>query len=257
MAINIGPGISIGQGITITRCAQAIGPGNTNSTVTPTLSGSASIGTANGSPFSSSVNSYQFPPPASVPPYGGISTPGVAGFNFGTGNFTVEWFQYEYDTNSYPRIFWYNNGVSFFYWGVSIEAGGNFYFWTGGTPNLLVGSASIGTYKNVWVHFAVVRTSGSMKLYKNGVQIGSTLSVTNSLTATDGAFTVGAKPTGSLTAEQFGGSITSFRVCGVAVYTGNFTTPTSSLAQTQSANPYGGSNTSAITTGQCVLLLNP
>ena len=44
---------------------------------------------------------------------------------------------------------------------------------------------------------------------------------------------------------------------GVGVYTGNFTTPTSKLGQTQSANPYGGSNTSAIALGQCSLLLNP
>ena len=26
-------------------------------------------------------------------------------FNFGTGDFTIEWFQYQTDSNSYPRIF--------------------------------------------------------------------------------------------------------------------------------------------------------
>jgi hypothetical protein len=50
----------------------------------------------------------------------------------------------------------------------------------------------------------------------------------------------------------------SIRICkGIGVYTGNFTTPTSMLGQTQSDNPYGGSNTQAITSGQCALLLNP
>ena len=46
-------------------------------------------------------------------------------------------------------------------------------------------------------------------------------------------------------------------VKGLAVYTGNFTVPTSSLTLTASANPYGGSNTVAIPGGYTKLLLVP
>jgi hypothetical protein len=46
-------------------------------------------------------------------------------------------------------------------------------------------------------------------------------------------------------------------VKGLAVYTGNFTVPTSALTATAGANPYGGSNTAAIGTGFTKLLLVP
>lgn len=242
------------QGLRISGTSLSIG--SIASTATPTLNGSVSVGTTNGSPFSSSVNSYVITAPTSVPPYNYASTPGVSGLNFGTGNFTMEWFQYQTDSNSFPRVFWYTDtGLTTLYWGVSIE-GGTFYFWNTG-PNALANSVQLGTYKNTWVHFAVVRSGTSLRLYKNGTQIGSTVTNSSNMTTTNGQLNVGAKPYGSLTSEQFGGSITNFRICNIAVYTGNFTTPTSSLGQTQGANPYGGANTAAITSGQCAILLNP
>lgn len=227
--------------------------GSILSTVTPTLNGSVTVGTTNGSPFSPATNTYVIPAPGSVPPYNTASTPGVPGFNFGTGDFTIEWFQYETDSNTFPRPIWYSNGVNAVYWGVSIE--GSFYFWNP-AGNGIASAALLGTYKNTWVHFAVVRSSGLLKLYKNGTQVGSTLSNSVSMTNTNATLYIGGKPYGSLTTEQFGGSITSVRICNMAVYTGNFTTPTGPLAQTQTANPYGGSNTAAIST-ECVMLLNP
>ena len=254
MTIIIGSGINIEGGISFDVTAPSA-LGVISSTATPTLGGSVTTGTTNGSPFSPAVNNYVIPAPVSVPPYNVLTTPGVSGFNFGTGDFTIEWFQYETDSNSFPRPIWYSNGVNTVYWGVSIE-GGTFYFWNAGL-NTMANSTQLGTYKNTWVHFAVVRSSSLIKLYKNGTQIGSSVSNSVSMATTNGTLAVGGKNYGSLTSEQFGGSITSVRVCNIAVYSGSFTTPTSSLAQTQNANPYGGSNTNAITSGQCALLLNP
>jgi hypothetical protein len=60
------------------------------------------------------------------------------------------------------------------------------------------------------------------------------------------------------TNAAFVGYITNFRlVKGLAVYTGNFTVPTSALTAIASANPYGGSNTQAIGAGYTKLLLVP
>ena len=251
MTIIITGGANIFGGVTLTVPAGSIG--STTSTTTPTLASGVTAGVSpNGSPFSTSVNSYYWTAGGSVPPYYYISVPGGSGFAFGTGDYTVEWFQYETDSNTFSRYFWYGATPSF---GLSIE-GASYtpYVWGGGASSL--GTTS--NNRNSWIHYALVRISGSVKLYRNGTQSGSTITKTTNITDTTSTMYFGSKAGSGLASEQFGGSMTSIRVCkGVGVYTGNFTTPTSPLGQTQSANPYGGTNTSAVTAGQCSLLLNP
>lgn len=218
--------------------------GNTASFGTPTLNNVSTVANTVTS-FGTSVNCYSFQ---------GVSTSyasyaGQSGFAVGTGDYTAEWFQYETDTNTFPRIFWYGSTPSL---GVSIE-NGTFYIWPTAT-SLKTGLSQ----KNAWRHFAISRISGKIYLYYDGViqNAGGTVDNRN-VTDTTSAFNIGAK-TGGLASEQFGGLITSFRFCkGVGVYTGNFTVPTSKLGQTQGANPYGGANTSAISAGQCTILINP
>lgn len=223
--------------------------GSTSSTHTPTLNGST-VGTTNGSPFATSVNSYQIASQPASAPYNYVSVPGGSEFAFGTGDFTIEWFQKQTTSTSFTRLFWYGTGPTF---GVS-EEGATFYFWN---PTLNSFSG-LGTILNTWVHFAVVRIGSSLKVYRNGVQIGTSVAHAVNFTDTSSTFYIGSKANTGLQSEQFIGSITNFRVCkGLGVYTGNFTVPTSPLGQTQSANPYGGTNTSAIAAGQCTLLLNP
>jgi hypothetical protein len=180
-----------------------------------------------------------------------VSIPGQTGLDFGTGDYTIEWFQYETDANDYPRPFWYGSSPSY---GVSLE-GGTFYYWTGGANAL----GSLGTWKNAWVHFAVVRISSKLYVYKNGSLISTAGGVANSTNHTDitSNLIIGAKP-GGLASEQFGGYITNFRIVkGLGVYTGNFTVPTSALTAVSAANPFGGANTVAIPAGNTTLLLVP
>ena len=218
--------------------------GNTSSVGTLTATG-ISVVANNVTQFGVSTNCYSFA--ASTNSY--ASYPGQSGFAVGTGDYTVEWFQYETDTNAFPRIFWYGTTPSL---GVSIE-NGSFYMWP--SP---VGLKSGLSQKNAWHHFAVSRISGRSYLYYDGaLQNAGGTTDTRNVTDTSSTFIIGAKLLG-LTSEQYGGLITSFRFCkGIGVYTGNFTVPTSKLGQTQGANPYGGSNTSAITAGQCTVLMNP
>jgi hypothetical protein len=103
---------------------------------------------------------------------------------------------------------------------------------------------------NAWHHIAVTRQSGSIKMWVDGIQAGSTYSA-NVLDMGTGGMELrimgdhGASANGS-------GNLTNIRVVrGVAVYTGTFTVPTSPLALTQNA----GTNISAITAGQTQLLL--
>lgn len=93
-----------------------------------------------------------------------LRIPNTNEFDFGTGDFTIEWYQYQTDTNSFPRIFQvgnYRGGISI---GVSIE-GGVFYYWANGGLRMVTILAS-SAYRNKWVHFAICRSSGITKYSK-------------------------------------------------------------------------------------------
>ena len=109
------------------------------------------------------------------------------------------------------------------------------------------------------MHFAVVRISGKLFTYKNGILISTAGGISNTTNHTDitSNLIIGAK-IGGLASEQFGGYITNFRIVkGLGVYTGNFTIQTSALTGIANANPFGGSNTAAIPAGYTSLLLVP
>jgi hypothetical protein len=95
----------------------------------------------------------------------------------GTADFTIEWYQYQTDTNGSPRIFEFNNNRTP---SVSLE-GGRFYYWSAYSTN---NSAAI-TFKNSWVHFAIVRISGIITIYRNGVSILTFSDTTNYTTSSD------------------------------------------------------------------------
>jgi hypothetical protein len=148
-----------------------------------------------------------------------LRIPNTDAFDFGTGNFTVEWYQYQTDTNSFPRIFQvgtYNAGLSI---GVSIE-GGRFYYWTNNTPNLITTLPS-SSYKNKWVHFAISRSNSVTTVFMDGISIGS-VDDTNDFNGVNDLI-ISNESTLSNNAA-FGGYIYYFSwVKGVALYTTNFT----------------------------------
>ncbi|CAB4173750.1 Concanavalin A-like lectin/glucanases superfamily [uncultured Caudovirales phage] len=104
---------------------------------------------------------------------------------------------------------------------------------------------------NQWAHIAIVRSGSTMTFYINGVAGGtSTISGTQTGTATSNPIYIGNKDNG-LASYGNVGYISNLRlVNGTAVYTGNFTPPTSLLTTTQAS----GANIAAITTGQTSLL---
>ncbi len=146
-----------------------------------------------------------------------------------SGEFTIEWFQYQTDSNSFPRVFAIGNYPSTFM-GVSIE-GGQFYFWINGGANAFGSAMNTTDYKNKWVHFAITRdASNNIKVFKDGTQLGSTVVNNYNFNNTANNLVIGNETTPSLGAS-FGGWMTNFRwVKGTAVYTANFTRPTSPLS---------------------------
>lgn len=216
--------------------------------VNPTLTIGSAVTTVTQSPFVGGGNSYSFS--SSVNSY--ISTPGSDDWALGTGDFTVEWFSYQTTLTQFQRVYTVDDYPSIST-GVSIESG-TFYYWANDTFRYSSSSASTA---NQWIHWAVVRNSGVTRVYRNGTQLGSQVTDTNNITDNTKAFIVGNTNTFATNAALVG-YLTSFRlVKGLAVYTGNFTVPTSALTATASTNPYGGSNTVAIGEGFTKLLLTP
>jgi hypothetical protein len=153
-----------------------------------------------------------------------ITAPGNAtAFGFGTGDFTIE--------------FWVNPSVlgaarrDFIDMGDSSNTGPLIWWSSGQTLQYYQGTALITSavgalIVNVWQHVAVVRSSGSTKMYVNGVQVGSTYADTKNYTGT-GTINIGR----NLGAVGYvSGYMSDVRVVkGVAVYTNTFTPPTSPL----------------------------
>jgi hypothetical protein len=223
--------------------------GAPSGTVYTSPSGTGNISTPSISPFVGGGNSYLFNGSNSY-----LAVDGDDSWAFGTDDFTVEWFQNQADTNPFPRIFaigiYDDDDISV---ACSIEEG-SFYAWTNNTGNF---GTNVTPYKDQWVHFAIVRSGGQLRVYKNGALFAgpeeNTADISNNTTT---LFFGIETPTDADTA--FGGYLTNIRIVkGLAVYTGNFTVPTSALTIIATANPYGGSNTRAIANGFTKLLFVP
>jgi len=150
-----------------------------------------------------------------------LNIPNRDDFDFGTGDFTIEWYQYQTDTNAFPRIFQVGNHPNISI-GVSIE-GNDFLYWTNNTYNVAIGLPP-SSYKNTWAHFAICRANGLTHIYMNGISLFS-MNDTNNFNGTN-SLSIGNESIPS-TDAAFGGYITYFSwVKGVALYTANFTVST-------------------------------
>jgi hypothetical protein len=240
---------------TVTQTSTATPVSTATATPTPTAApytlylsptGNNNTTTVNQSPFSGGGNSYNFNGTSSY-----LSVSADQNWALGTGDFTFEWFQYQTDNSPFTRIFAIGAHPSTSI-GCSIERG-TFYAWLNYTPTAF-GSVSV---KNAWHHFAIVRRSNQLYVYKDGNQLGASYSNSTNITNSSTTLYLGVE-NGGTSNTFFGGYLTNLRfVKGLAVYTGNFTVPTSILTSVASANPYGGSNTQSIPSGYTTLLFVP
>ncbi len=147
-----------------------------------------------------------------------------ADWTFGTGDFTWEcWVRFSSVTTSGYYLFAADadsSGFFLFRW----DGGG------GGSGNWSYGFTSGGNNwadtlsADTWYHVAVVRSSGDIKVYRDGVEKGSAWTHTTSLDA-NGGIHIGK----SHSTQYMTGYLDGFRMTkGVARYTSNFTPSTSS-----------------------------
>jgi hypothetical protein len=147
-----------------------------------------------------------------------LSVPSNANLTLGTSDFTIEFWAYWTDTSStYPAIYDQRPGANGAYPLILLLSGVLSYYVN--TAQVIAGPTVV---KNQWYHVAVARSSNVTKLFVNGVQAGSSYSDTTNYSG--GAINIGRTFDGYYTT----GYISNLRVVkGTAVYTSNFTPPTS------------------------------
>jgi len=152
-----------------------------------------------------------------------LTLPASTDWALGTGDFTIEWWQYQTGAGTFPRVFSVGAGPASI--AVSIESG-TFYFWENGNFTF---SSVLSSYLNAWVHFAISRVSGQTSVYQNGTQIGSTYADTNNINDSSSTLVIGREISAFDT--YFPGYISNFRIIkGTGLYSGaSLTVPTSTL----------------------------
>lgn len=153
-----------------------------------------------------------------------VTLPATANLAFGTGAFTIEWWQYWDGTQVNYGTFLdigYSSSTSIIFQTLS---GTNQYkvYMNGASTQISEASAA---NSNQWYHYALVRNGTTVTLYRNGLTSGSATFSTDLGSNVD--IHIGKQGSSN---GLSGSYIADFRIVkGTAVYTSNFTPPTSRL----------------------------
>lgn len=145
-----------------------------------------------------------------------IVIPSHADWSFGTGDYTVEgWFMF-LSTGGNAMLFSRNRNTSAGEWEMDVT--GSTIIWATSPGGVLL-NISYTIQTMTWYHIAVVRSGTSLKLYVNGVEIGSTTS-SHDITGSSADIDIGGD-----TAQNWGfhGWMKEVRVSNSARYTAAFT----------------------------------
>jgi hypothetical protein len=146
-----------------------------------------------------------------------LTVAGTDAFAFGTGDFTVECWALQPDINAGTRIIASSTPFGSGNTGWALYFGAGFVAWLVDNANRIVSSSAINP--GTWNHISIVRSSGSTKMYINGVQTGSTYSDSTNYSGT--AQYIGGDPT-----QNYFGYISNFRaIKGTSLYTSSFVPP--------------------------------
>lgn len=139
-------------------------------------------------------------------------------FNFDTGDFTIEWWQ-KMSSGSAARVFSFGCYSSQRFQ-ASIE-GGTLYL---GINGAWATNVTLTNYLNKWSHLAIVRSSGALKIYQNGVEIRF-ISYGTAIDASSYILSVGAENSDCTyrSGTYFGGKLAKLRMTKSAIYTSAFT----------------------------------
>ena len=154
-----------------------------------------------------------------------ITTGTSSGMDFGTGDFTIEAFIWmdnhtSGDILADARSTWNDAG-----WSLEFSSDGFQLYTSGGVR---VSSSAINTLTQQWVHVAFVRSSGTIKIYVDGISRGTGY-FASAINTTASTVSIGRSQDGN--GGTFHGYITDFRIVSSALYTSNFTPSTERLTK--------------------------
>jgi hypothetical protein len=156
-----------------------------------------------------------------------LNPPNDSANSFGTGDFTVEAWIYPTSTSSASIVSNRAVGGADTVLTCAFSTANGLFLHTQNTAVLNTGT---NVTANTWQHVAFVRASGTLKIYLDGVSVGSA-SMTQNLSSTNALYIAkdGTKNDGGETG-LFSGYISNTRIVkGTAVYTAAFTPPTAPL----------------------------
>ena len=152
-----------------------------------------------------------------------INVPASSDFGFGTGDFTIECFFFMEAKKNYNAIIDFRT---------TNESSDLPVIYVDNTPNLVYFTTSARISGSIaagqWYHIAVSRSGTSTKMFLDGTQLGSTFTDNTNYVTPTAVWSLGAA--GAQTTYEVNGFVSNVRVVkGTALYTSNFTAPTSAL----------------------------
>ena len=144
-------------------------------------------------------------------------------FDFGTGNFTFEFWVYKTGSGKMAIFETRPNGGNDHGFNLEFDASNKFSWYDASISGTLPTDPNAITL-NTWTHYACVRNGTTFTMYKNGTSVGTPLTGDSSSQSSDGTPTIGESSAGS---NDFQGYLDEIRLSNTARYTGNFTAPTS------------------------------
>ena len=155
-----------------------------------------------------------------------VNVPGSSDFGFGTGDFTIELFLFVQKHRNYTEIYDQRTASQDAATATPIlyaDSSGDIHFFHSNN-NKISGAIAVGQ----WYHIAVSRSGTSTKMFANGTQLGSTYSDSTNYVTPASTWSIGAAA--QQNQYELDGFISNVRVVkGTALYTSNFTAPTSAL----------------------------
>ncbi len=158
---------------------------------------------------------------------GNISLANTLDIRMGTGDFCIEWYQYHtsFSSSTTPYIFSVGQDLALSYDGTNKQI------------KLYLNATVVftGSYEllNQWTHFAISRSGTSLRIFRDGYQLGSTITNSTNITNSTDVLRIGNTSTTNVS-NQFIGYITNFHVIkgSAGGYTSNFTPNTLELTCT-------------------------